>query len=39
MLGGNAAMSAYLITQLARLPENASFKDLLLREEPKVEPN
>ncbi len=36
MLGGNAAMSMYLLTQLAKLPENAGFEDLLLRKKQDV---
>lgn len=31
MLGGNAAMSTYTLLQLMKLPEDASFSDLLLR--------
>ncbi len=30
MLGGNAAMSLYLLNQLVQLPKNATFEDLLL---------
>lgn len=36
MLGGNAAMSLYLLIQLASLPRNASFKDLLLRSDENI---
>jgi hypothetical protein len=31
LLGGNAAMSSYLLLQLKRLPDDAGFEDLLLR--------
>ena len=31
ILGGNAAMSSYLLLQLMRLPANAKYEDLLLR--------
>lgn len=33
MLGGNAAMSSYLLVQLFKLPKDAKFEDLLLRQD------
>ncbi len=31
MLGGNAAMSTYLLLQLAKMPDDATFKELLTK--------